>query len=70
MVQNKLTPEMLDEVANLAINTRITLGAYESPASKGAIQELQKFSSIDVPLDYLEVIQYCTNAEINVKNEL
>ncbi|WP_179958632.1 hypothetical protein [Bacillus sp. SH5-2] len=56
MVQNKVTPEMLDEVANRAINTRITLEAYESPASKGAIQELQKFSSIDVPLDYLEVI--------------
>lgn len=33
-------------------------------------QELQKYSSIDVPLDYLEVIQHCTNAEINVKNEL
>ncbi|MDM5239268.1 SMI1/KNR4 family protein [Bacillus cereus] len=42
----------------------------ESPASEGAIQELQKFSSIDVPLDYLEVLQHCTNAEINVKNEL
>nr|WP_240515100.1 hypothetical protein [Bacillus cereus] len=70
MVQNKVTPEMLDEVANRAINTRITLEAYESPTSEGAIQELQKFSSIDVPLDYLEVIQHCTNAEINVKNEL
>ncbi|MED3398573.1 hypothetical protein [Bacillus wiedmannii] len=40
MVQNKVTHELLDEVANRAINTRITLEAYESPASKGAIQEL------------------------------
>lgn len=32
-----------------------TLEAQESPASKEAI-ELEKFSSIDVPLDYLEVI--------------
>ncbi|GAB6550968.1 hypothetical protein bcgnr5388_06570 [Bacillus cereus] len=40
MVQNKVTPELLYEVANRAINTRITLEAYESPASKGAIQEL------------------------------
>ncbi|MHB0801508.1 hypothetical protein PVK73_18050 [Bacillus thuringiensis] len=70
MVRTKVTSEMLDEVANLAINTRITLKAYESPASKEAIQELQKFSSINAPLDYLEVIQYCTNAEINVENEL
>ncbi|HDR7787445.1 hypothetical protein PDN54_11475 [Bacillus cereus group sp. Bc252] len=61
---------MLDEVANRAINSRITLETYESRASKGAIQELQKYSSIDVSLDYLEVIQHCTNAEINVKNEL
>ncbi|GAB6429595.1 hypothetical protein bcgnr5390_00640 [Bacillus luti] len=37
---------------------------------KGAIQELQKFSSIHVPLDYLKVIQHCTHTEINVKNEL
>ncbi len=70
MVLNKVTPEMLDEVANRAINSRITLETYESRASKGAIQELQNYSSIDVPLDYLEVIQHCTNAEINVKNEL
>ncbi|MED2901040.1 hypothetical protein P4318_15240 [Bacillus tropicus] len=70
MVQNKVTPEMLDEVANRAINSTITLKTYESRASKRAIQELQKFSSIDVPLDYLEVIQHCTNAEIHVKNEL
>lgn len=71
MVQNKVTPEMLDEVANRAINSWITLETYESRASKGAIQELQKYSSIDVlPLDYLEVIQHCTNAEVNVKNEL
>ncbi len=38
------------------LNEAFTLEAYESPASKEAIQELQKFSSIDVPLDYLEVI--------------
>lgn len=48
-------------------NKAFTLEAYESPTSKEAIQKLQKFSSIDVPLDYLEVIQQCTNAEINVK---
>ncbi|MEI3893012.1 MULTISPECIES: hypothetical protein [Bacillus] len=36
MVQNKVTPEMLDEVAHGAIHTRITLEAYESPTSKGA----------------------------------
>ncbi|HDR4567446.1 SMI1/KNR4 family protein [Bacillus paranthracis] len=52
------------------LNDSFTLEAQESPASKEAIQELQKFSSIDVPLDYLEVIQNCTNAEINVQNEL
>jgi len=52
------------------LNEAFTLEAQESPASKEAIQELQKFSSIDVPLDYLEVIQHCTNAEINVQNEL
>ncbi|MEG7843202.1 hypothetical protein J0804_12075 [Bacillus mobilis] len=40
MVQNKVAPKMLYEVANRAINTRITLEAYESSASKGAIQEL------------------------------
>ncbi|WP_225989734.1 hypothetical protein [Bacillus cereus] len=28
MVRTKVTPEMLDEVANLAINTRITLEAW------------------------------------------
>ncbi|MED0991918.1 hypothetical protein P4T72_19005 [Bacillus nitratireducens] len=48
------------------LNGAFTLEAHESLASKEAIQELQKFSSIDVPLDYLEVIQHCTNAEINV----
>lgn len=37
MVRTKVTPEMLDEVANLAINTVITLEAYESTASKEAI---------------------------------
>lgn len=52
------------------LNDSFTLEAQESPASKEAIQELQKFSSIDVPLDYLEVIQNCTNAEFNVQNEL
>ncbi|HFK1458489.1 TPA: SMI1/KNR4 family protein [Bacillus cereus] len=52
------------------LNKAFTLEAYESPTSKEAIQKLQKFSSIDVPLDYLEVIQQCTNAEINVKNEI
>ncbi|GAB6435168.1 MULTISPECIES: hypothetical protein [unclassified Bacillus (in: firmicutes)] len=61
---------MLDEVANRAINTRISLEAYELPASKRAIQELKKFSPLHVPLDYLEVIQHCTNPGINVKNEL
>ncbi len=40
------------------LNKAFTLEAYESPASKEAIQKLQKFSSIDVPLDY-EVIQQC-----------
>ncbi|WP_255295545.1 hypothetical protein [Bacillus cereus] len=43
-------------MANRANNTRITLEAYESPGNKEAIQELQNFSSIVVPLDYLEVI--------------
>ncbi|TKH13363.1 SMI1/KNR4 family protein [Bacillus wiedmannii] len=52
------------------LNKAFTLESYELPASKEAIKELQKFSSIDVPLDYLEVIQHCTNAEINVQNEL
>lgn len=52
------------------LNDSFTLEAQESPASKETIQELQKFSSIDVLLDYLEVIQHCTNAEIHVKNEL
>ncbi|EJR35528.1 hypothetical protein IIE_02531 [Bacillus cereus VD045] len=37
MVRTKVTPEMLDELANLAINTRITLEAYESAPSKEAI---------------------------------
>lgn len=42
----------------------------EKRGKNGSKQELQKFSSIDVLLDYLEVIQHCTNAEIHVKNEL
>ncbi|MGR3778233.1 SMI1/KNR4 family protein [Bacillus paramycoides] len=52
------------------LNEAFTLEAQESSASKVVIQELKKFSSIDVPLDYLEVIQHSTNAEINVQNEL
>ncbi|MDM5153725.1 SMI1/KNR4 family protein [Bacillus sp. DX1.1] len=52
------------------LNEIFTLETQELPATEEAIQELQVFSSIDVPLDYLEVIQHSTNAEINVNNEI
>ncbi|HDR4901658.1 TPA: SMI1/KNR4 family protein [Bacillus cereus] len=52
------------------LNAIFTLETQEPPATKETIQELQGFSSIDVPSDYLEIIQHCTEVEINVNNEI
>ncbi|HDR6310635.1 TPA: SMI1/KNR4 family protein [Bacillus cereus] len=52
------------------LNAVFILETQEPPATKETIQELQGFSSIDVPSDYLEIIQHCTDAEINVNNEI
>ncbi|PGZ94951.1 1,3-beta-glucan synthase regulator [Bacillus pseudomycoides] len=52
------------------LNAIFTLETQEPPATEETVQELQNFSSIDVPSDYLEIIQHCTNAEINVNNEI
>lgn len=52
------------------LNEIFVLETQEPPATKEAIQELKNFSSIDVPFDYLEVIQHSTNAEFNVNNEI
>lgn len=51
-------------------NEVFVLETQEPPATKEAIQELKKFSLIDVPADYLEIIQQSTNAEFNVNNEM
>ncbi|MDP7978372.1 SMI1/KNR4 family protein [Bacillus sp. WLY-B-L8] len=52
------------------LNAIFILETQEPPATEESIQELQDFSPIDVPSDYLEIIQHCTNAEINVNNEI
>lgn len=52
------------------LNEIFVLETQEPPRTKEAIQELKNFSSIDVPFDYLEVIQHSTNAEFNVNNEI
>ncbi|PGZ08171.1 1,3-beta-glucan synthase regulator [Bacillus cereus] len=52
------------------LNAIFTLETQEPPATEETVQELKKFSSIDVPSDYIEINQCCTNAEMNVNNEI
>lgn len=42
----------------------------EPPATLEEIERLQKFSNIDIPLDFIELMSLGTEIEIKVKNEI
>ena len=56
---------ILDKISNI-----FSVDEIESPATLEEIEMLQKFSKIDIPLDFIELMSLGTEIEIKVKNEM
>ncbi|MBC2582757.1 SMI1/KNR4 family protein [Clostridium sp. DJ247] len=52
------------------LSDNFSVDAKEEPPSEEQIKELEKFSSIEIPLDYLELVREATEVEIKVKDEM
>ncbi|MBC2582759.1 SMI1/KNR4 family protein [Clostridium sp. DJ247] len=52
------------------ISGRFSIDANQCPATEEEIVSLKKFSTIEVPLEYLEIIRQATEIEIKVDNEM
>ncbi|MEN1936473.1 SMI1/KNR4 family protein [Paenibacillus sp. 102] len=52
------------------LNAVFRLDVQELPAREEEIRALQNFSSIEVPLEYIEIVRQVTNVEINVCNDM
>lgn len=56
---------ILDKVTNM-----YSVDVKKPPATEDEIIQLKVFSSIEVPLEYIELVREATEVEINVKNEM
>lgn len=56
--------KLIEELSNL-----YSIEGKEDPANEEEIQLLKNYSSIEVPLDYLEIVRQATEVEINVNNQ-
>ncbi|MEC2077054.1 SMI1/KNR4 family protein [Metabacillus fastidiosus] len=52
------------------ISSVYTIDARKSPSKEEEIKELQDFSTIDVPTDYIEIIQLASDVELNISNQM
>jgi len=52
------------------ISSVYTIDARKSPSKEEEIKELQDFSTIDVPTDYIEIIQQASDIEFNINNQM
>ncbi|GKV56652.1 hypothetical protein NCCP2222_25990 [Sporosarcina sp. NCCP-2222] len=51
------------------ISSEFTIDARKSPSKDDEIKELQDFSKIDIPTDYINIIQQASDVEINISNQ-
>lgn len=56
---------ILDKISN-----KFSIENIESPATSKEIEQLQMFSSINIPLDFIELVGLATEIEIKVNNEM
>jgi hypothetical protein len=56
---------ILDKVSNM-----FSVDVKQPPATEEEIVQLQNFSQIDVPIEYLELVREATEVEIKVKEEM
>lgn len=56
---------IIDELSNF-----FSIEVKELPATEKEIKQLIDFSLIRVPADYIEIVKFATEIEINVKNEM
>lgn len=52
------------------ISAMYTVDTKEPPSKEKEIKALQHFSVIDVPTEYIEMIQLASNVEINVNDQM
>lgn len=52
------------------ISSVYTIDARKSPSKEEEIKALQDFSTIDVPTDYIEIIQLASDIEFNIGNQM
>lgn len=56
---------ILDNIGSL-----YTIDAKQSPSKKEEIKALQDFSAIEVPAEYIEIIQLASDIEFNVSGQM
>lgn len=52
------------------ISSVYTIDARKPPSKEEEIKELQDFSTIDIPTDYIEIIQQASDIEFNINNQM
>jgi len=52
------------------ISSMYTIDAKKSPSKEEEIKALQDFSTIDVPTEFIEIIQLASDIEINVSDQM
>lgn len=52
------------------ISSMYTIDARKSPSKEEEIKALQDFSAIDVPIEFIEIIQSASDIEINVSDQM
>lgn len=56
---------ILDRISNL-----YRIDTQQFPSKEEEIEALKKFSQIDIPKDYIEIIQFATDVEISVSDQM
>lgn len=53
-----------------SLNDEFSVDAMQPPASSEEIAKIKTFSEIEVPLEYLNIVQHATELEINIMGEM